>query len=43
LHAVNVTHPSSRSTIDRAVHVLVDEGKLTAVKGWDVFVAERTG
>jgi GntR family transcriptional regulator len=31
----------SRSTIDRAVHVLVDEGRLTTVKGWGVFVAER--
>jgi DNA-binding GntR family transcriptional regulator len=31
----------SRSTIERAVHVLVSEGKLTTVKGWGVFVAER--
>ena len=30
----------SRSTIDRAVHVLVDEGKLTTVKGWGVFIPE---
>ena len=29
----------SRSTVDRAVHILVAEGRLTTVKGWGVFVA----
>ena len=27
------------STVGRAVRVLIDEGKLTSVKGWGVFVA----
>ena len=33
------TYRVSRATINRAVGVLVDEGKLTTVKGWGVFVA----
>jgi DNA-binding GntR family transcriptional regulator len=33
----------SSSTAGRAIRVLVDEGKLTTVKGWGTFVAERNG
>lgn len=31
----------SRSTAARAIKVLAGEGKLTTVKGWGTFVAER--
>jgi GntR family transcriptional regulator len=31
----------SSSTAGRAIRVLVGEGKLTTVKGWGTFVAER--
>ena len=30
---------TSSSTVGRAVRVLIDEGRLTSVKGWGVFVA----
>lgn len=35
------TYEVSSSTAGRAVKVLVGEGKLTTVKGWGTFVAER--
>jgi GntR family transcriptional regulator len=31
----------SSSTAGRAIRVLVDEGRLTTVKGWGTFAAER--
>lgn len=31
----------SRSTAGRAIRVLAGEGRVTTVKGWGVFVAER--
>jgi DNA-binding GntR family transcriptional regulator len=31
----------SSSTAGRAIRVLADEGKVTTVKGWGTFVAER--
>ncbi len=32
-------YETSSSTVGRAVRVLIDEGRLTSVKGWGVFVA----
>ena len=34
-------YETSSSTVGRAVRVLIDEGRLTSVKGWGVFAAER--
>jgi DNA-binding GntR family transcriptional regulator len=36
-------YETSTSTVGRAVKVLADEGKVTTVQGWGVFVAERRG
>jgi DNA-binding GntR family transcriptional regulator len=37
--ALAEAYGTSSSTVGRAVRVLIDEGKLTSVKGWGVFVA----
>jgi DNA-binding GntR family transcriptional regulator len=34
-------HGTSRTTAARAVRVLADEGRITVVRNWGVFVAER--
>ena len=38
--ALSAEYGVSTSTAGRAIRVLADEGKVTTVKGWGVFVSE---